>query len=33
MLFSQMNPPRGRAEEFEAWDRDVHVPSRLAVPG
>ena len=33
MLFSQMNPPRGRAEEFEAWYRDVHVPSRLAVPG
>lgn len=33
MLFSQMNPPEGRDEEFEAWYEDVHVPSRLAVPG
>lgn len=33
MLFSQMNPPAGREDEFHAWYEDVHVPSRLAVPG
>lgn len=33
MLFSQMNPPVGREDEFEAWYEEVHVPSRLAVPG
>lgn len=33
MLFSQMNPPKGREGEFEAWYEEVHVPSRLAVPG
>lgn len=33
MLFSQMNPPEARDDEFHAWYEEVHIPSRLGVPG
>jgi hypothetical protein len=33
MLFSQMNPPAGREDDFHAWYEEIHVPSRLAIPG
>lgn len=33
MLFSQMEPPPDREEDFHRWYDDRHVPSRLAVPG
>jgi hypothetical protein len=33
MLFSQMNPPQGREEEFHAWYDQDHIPARMALPG
>jgi len=33
MLFSQMEPPAGLAEEFHRWYDDEHIPHRLAIPG
>jgi hypothetical protein len=33
MLFSQMNPPEGREEEFHRWYDDEHIPARMALPG
>lgn len=32
-LISQMDPPPGERDEFEAWYCDEHIPSRLALPG
>ena len=32
-LISQMDPPPGERDDFDAWYRDEHIPSRLAVPG
>ncbi|MGP4110596.1 hypothetical protein ACTWP5_06730 [Streptomyces sp. 4N509B] len=33
MLFSQMEPPPGREEEFHAWYDEEHIPARLAISG
>lgn len=32
-LISQMDPPPGEREEFEAWYAEEHVPLRMALPG
>ena len=32
-LISQMTPPPGEDEEFDAWYRDEHVPARMRISG
>jgi hypothetical protein len=33
ILFSEMTPPQGREDEFNAWYDTHHIPVRMAVPG
>ncbi len=33
VLISQMEPPPGERDEFDAWYADEHVPLRMALPG
>jgi hypothetical protein len=33
MLFSQMEPPAGREQEFHTWYDEEHIPARMSLPG
>lgn len=33
ILFSQMEPPAGRLDEFHEWYETDHIPARMALPG